>query len=77
MRDSKGTALPPVNTHAVLGVIEQMEDDAQPILFTELCHKPNRTELVVIEEVRFIETTAPAGCKGEGGIVYLTLRTVQ
>lgn len=78
MRDTKGAALPVVDVHAVLGVLEQYEDRATPILFTELRHNPNRSELVVIDEVRFQRVSnPPANAEGDGGIAYLTLRTVQ
>lgn len=77
MRDHKGAAVPPQEIHKVIGALERYEDLATPILFTELCSKPNRTELVVVEEVRYQQTAPPANCKGEGGIVYVTLRTVQ
>ncbi len=77
MRDAKGAQVPPTEVSAVLGVLEQYEDRAQPILFTELHHNPNRSELVVVDEVRFQKTSPPNGADGDGGIVYLTLRTVQ
>lgn len=78
MRDSKGAMLPVTDVHAVLDVLEQYENAASPILFAELRHNPNRSELVVIDEVRFQRVgVPPANCEGDGGIAYLTLRTVQ
>lgn len=77
MRDGKGQAVPPTDPFVILGVLEDYENAATPILFTELCHNPNRTELVVVDEIRFQKTSPPTNCKGDGGIVYLTLRTVQ
>lgn len=77
MRDGKGQSVPPSNPFEILGVLEEYENATTPILFTELCHNPNRTELVVVDEIRFQKTAPPVNCKGDGGIVYLTLRTVQ
>lgn len=77
MRDSKGQAVPPTDVFAIMGILEDYENAATPILFTELCHNPNRTELVVVDEIRFQKTAPPASCKGDGGIAYVTLRTVQ
>jgi hypothetical protein len=77
MRDSKGAQVPPTDVHAVLSAIEQYEDRAQPVLFTNLNVNPNRSELVVVDEVRYQKVTPPSGQDGDGGIVYLTLRTVQ
>lgn len=77
MRDRKGAQVPPIDVDATLSVLEQYEDAASPILFTELSKNPNRSELVVIDEVRFQKVSPPPGFEGDGGIVYLTLRTVQ
>lgn len=76
MRDSKKAVLPPVDIDGIIGRLEAMENDASPVLFTRLGPVP-RTELVVIEQVRFRQTSAPANAEGDGGILYLTLRTVQ
>ena len=77
MRDSKGAALPVTDIHDVLSQLEALEDAATPILFAELGHNPQRNWLVVIDEVRFQQTAPPAGrARGEGGVLYLTLRTV-
>jgi hypothetical protein len=75
MRDTKGTQLPATNVPARLSELEDLENSAQPILFTNLCH--NAADLVVIDEIRFQQVSPPGNCSGEGGIVYLTLRTVQ
>lgn len=77
MRDSKGAAVPPTNVQDTLGRLEELESTAAPILFSELCESPVRTELVIVEQVRYQQVSPPARCKGNGGIVYLTLRTVQ
>jgi hypothetical protein len=77
MRDAKGTALPPVDVHGVLNDLEALENNSSPILFAELCHSPSRTELVVIDKIEFQQTTPPVHCQGDGGVLYLTLRTVQ
>lgn len=77
MRDSKGKALPPMDVHEVLASLEQLENNATPILFAEICHNPSRTELVVIDEIEFQQSAPPAKCEGDGGILYMTLRTVQ
>ncbi len=77
MRDGKGTAVPPVDVHGVLARLEAFENDSTPILFAELCHNPTRTELVVIDKIEFQQSAPPARCEGDGGILYLTLRTVQ
>lgn len=77
MRDSKGTALPTIDVHAVLQALEQLENAAQPILFAELNKKPNRTELVVIDQIQYQQTAPPANlAQGNGGVLVLTLRTV-
>lgn len=75
MRDSKGTLLPPLDVYSQLNRLEALETEASPVLFQQMCH--GRAELVVIESVEFQQMTPPANCKGEGGIAYLTLRTVQ
>jgi hypothetical protein len=67
--------LPATNVPARLSELEDLENSAQPILFTNLCH--NAADLVVIDEIRFQQVSPPGNCSGEGGIVYLTLRTVQ
>ena len=77
IRDAKGAAVPPVDVHAILASLEDLENDAAPVAFAELCHNPARTELVVIDKIEFQQTAPPARCEGDGGILYLTLRTIQ
>ncbi len=76
MRDHKGSAFPPVDVYETLTALENLEDTSRPTLFTELVNSP-RSELVVVEQVSFQETTSPGpNAKGYGGILYLTLRTI-
>jgi hypothetical protein len=77
VRDSKGTLVPPQNIHQIINDLEALENAATPVLFAELCHGTPRVDLVVIDEIRYQQTAPPAGCQGDGGILYLTLRTVQ
>ena len=57
--------------------LEEMENDSAALLFSELCHNPARTELVTIDKIEFQQIAPPARCEGDGGILYLTLRTIQ
>jgi len=67
--------VPPVDIHKVLEQIEGLESKGVPVQFTDLAL--GRSWLVTIEEVTYQQVTPPVNAKGEGGIVYLLLRTVQ
>ena len=67
---------PAVDVHGLIADLEEIESEARGVLFTEFCSNP-RSELVVIDEIRFQQITPPANCRGDGGIAYLTLRTIQ
>lgn len=77
MRDRKGAAVPPTDVHATFSRLEEMENDSSPLLFTDLRQTPERTELVLIDKTEFQATAPPANNEGAGGVVYLTLRTIQ
>jgi hypothetical protein len=77
MKDAKGAWVEPIDVNTVLQQLEAYEDNADTVNFTLLRHEPTLTESVTIEKVELIQTTPPANVKGDGGIVYLTLRTVQ
>jgi len=75
MKDAKGTRLPPTDIHATLAKIEAMENTGVPVQFSNLAL--GSAELVTVERVEYQQVTPPVNAKGEGGIAYLLLRTVQ
>lgn len=79
MRDHKGQRVPPLNVVSTLSTLETLEDDGTIITFQHLDNgqvDATRQVSVVIESVDYIETTPPANARGEGGVAYITLRTV-
>lgn len=76
MADARGSRLPVINPPVILGQLEDLEDTATVVPFTTFGKNP-RVEQVTIQKIEFTETGPPPSFEGEGGIAYLTLRTVQ
>jgi len=52
-----------------------MENTGIPVQFANLAL--GSAELVTVERVEYQQVSPPVNAKGEGGIAYLLLRTVQ
>jgi hypothetical protein len=75
MADHKGAKVPPVDIRAVISALESFENNQDTVSFQEL--GAGITTSCTVQKVDFVSTSPPGpNAKGEGGILYLTLRTI-
>lgn len=75
MADHKGAKLPPVDTRAVVSALETFENNQDTVSFQELA--AGVTTQCTVQKVEYVSSSSPGpNAKGEGGILYLTLRTI-
>lgn len=76
MADAKGSKAPAIDPEMILDRLETMEDAAEVVSFSTF-GQTQRVERVTIQKIEFTKIGPPLPFEGEGGIAYLTLRTVQ